>query len=238
LDGKTYRCINDVPIGASNPSNDTINWVSHDIADYVGGALRGKAYNVGDTSTLVGIPAGYFLECTTAGTTGAIAPVITTVTEGQTISDGTVVWTVRKGASKAFVAGHYLPLAGGGALTGQDLTWNGANLGGSAIVAKSLTSQNGYVKYASGKIEQWGRAVYPAGTAAQTLQEVSLNVSFASGNYAVFISNAQAYTSNNAKTININTVGALGFSKSSFTVKNDLAIPDSNCGFFWYAVGY
>jgi hypothetical protein len=104
LDGKTYRCINDVPIGASNPSNDTINWVSHDIADYVGGALRGKAYNVGDTSTLVGIPAGYFLECTTAGTTGASAPVITPpVTAGQTITDGTVVWTIRKAASEVKV---------------------------------------------------------------------------------------------------------------------------------------
>lgn len=97
LDGKTYRCINDVPIGASNPSNDPINWVSHDIADYVGGALRSTTYNVGDTSTLAGIPAGYFLECTTAGTTGAIAPVITMpVSAGQTVSDGSVVWTVRK----------------------------------------------------------------------------------------------------------------------------------------------
>lgn len=97
LDGKTYRCINDVPAGATNPSQDTTNWVVYDIADYVGGALRITAYSVGDTSTLVGIPAGYFLECTTAGTTGAIAPVITSpVSAGQTISDGTVVWTVRK----------------------------------------------------------------------------------------------------------------------------------------------
>lgn len=114
LDGKTYRCINDVPIGASNPSNDPINWVSHDIADYVGGALRSTTYNVGDTSTLAGIPAGYFLECSTAGTTGATAPVITMpVSAGQTISDGTVVWTVRACASKAFVAQKYLPLSGG-----------------------------------------------------------------------------------------------------------------------------
>jgi len=97
LDGKTYRCINDVPIGASNPSNDPINWIPYDIADYVGGALRSKAYNVGDTSTLVGIPAGYFLECTTAGTTATNAPTFSQpVTAGQTITDGTVVWTVRK----------------------------------------------------------------------------------------------------------------------------------------------
>lgn len=36
------------------------------------------------------------MECTTAGISGATTPVISTVTEGQTISDGTVVWTVRK----------------------------------------------------------------------------------------------------------------------------------------------
>jgi hypothetical protein len=35
------------------------------------------------------------------------------------------------------------------------LTWNGNDLAGSAIVAKSL-SANGYVKYASGLIIQWG----------------------------------------------------------------------------------
>lgn len=58
---------------------------------------RGEEYSVDDTAMLEGIPAGYFLECTTAGTTGATAPVITSpVTEGYTINDGTVVWTVRK----------------------------------------------------------------------------------------------------------------------------------------------
>jgi hypothetical protein len=125
LDGKTYRCINDVPIGASNPSNDTINWVSHDIADYVGGALRGKAYNEGDTSTLVGIPAGYFLECTTAGTTGATAPVITPpVSAGQTISDGTVVWTVRspKQAEYDFSNNYLIPIVNG-YLVNADVTY-------------------------------------------------------------------------------------------------------------------
>ena len=208
------------------------------LQSYMGLAKRSTAVALGDTALLENIPAGYFLECTTAGTTGASAPVISTVTEEQTIPDGTVVWTVRKGASKAFVAGHYLPLVGGGVLTGQSLTWNGDDLGGSAIVAKSLTSQNGFVKYASGKIEQWGYAAYLAGTAAQTAKEVSLNISFASKNYVVFISNAQIYTDNTAKTVNINTVGSGNFNTSSFTVKNDLDIPTGNCGFFWYAVGH
>jgi hypothetical protein len=100
LDGKTYRNTNDVPAGSPNPSLDPTNWVVYDIADYVGRALRVTAYSLGDTSTLPNIPAAYFLECTTAGTTAVTAPVITPpVTVGQTITDGSVVWTVRKCAN-------------------------------------------------------------------------------------------------------------------------------------------
>lgn len=226
LDGKTYRCINDVPIGASNPSNDPINWVSHDIADYVGGALRSTTYNVGDTSTLAGIPAGYFLECTTTGTTSAVAPVITPpVTAGQTVNDGTAVWTVRQCLSTngGFLIGDFIARKGDnaalkivGGTTGAFLDLNGINniganafrggarlyatdgddlwgklgltptglffrandaktnvdnaaydLGGSAIVAKSL-SPNGYVKRASGEILQWGTALVTSGVATVT----------------------------------------------------------------------
>ena len=48
---------------------------------------------------------------------------------------------------------NYLPLTGG-ALNGNSLTWNGNDLAGSAIEAKSL-SNNGYVRYASGLVIQW-----------------------------------------------------------------------------------
>ena len=58
------------------------------------------------------------------------------------MSDGTVVWTVSRD----------LPLIGGGALTGNKLTWNGADLGGAAIVAQA----SNYIKFASGLIIQWG----------------------------------------------------------------------------------
>ena len=54
---------------------------------------------------------------------------------------------------------NYLPLAGG-ALTGNALTWNGNDLAGSAIVAKSL-KPNGYIKYASGLVIQWGAYYFP-----------------------------------------------------------------------------
>ena len=54
-----------------------------------------------------------------------------------------------------------LPLTGG-ELTGNALTWNGNDLAGSAIVAKSL-NQDGYIKYASGLIIQWGIHYFPSG---------------------------------------------------------------------------
>lgn len=33
LDGKTYRCVNDVPVGSPNPSTDTTNWAKYDLLD-------------------------------------------------------------------------------------------------------------------------------------------------------------------------------------------------------------
>ena len=53
-----------------------------------------------------------------------------------------------------YLKNNYLPLTGG-ALAGNSLTWNGNDLAGSAIVAKSI-GESGYIKYASGLIIQWG----------------------------------------------------------------------------------
>jgi hypothetical protein len=103
------------------------------------------AYSVGNIAHHITLPIGYYLECTTAGMTSSSDLTINSPSIGGTVSDGTVVWTVNRD----------LPLIGGGALTGTNLTWNANDLGGSAIVAKSIGT-NGYVKYASGLIVQWG----------------------------------------------------------------------------------
>lgn len=220
LDGKTYRCINDVPAGSPNPSLDPTNWVVYEIADYVGGAVRLANYAVGDTSTLVGIPAGYFLECTTAGTTGATAPVITPpVSAGQTISDGTVVWTVRK----------CFPTSGG-ALTGTSLTWNGDDLGDSAIVAKAI-GPNGYIKRASGEIVQWGIITLPQNS---TIATGTLPIAFTSINTARIVANVNYTGSTSAvRAINISLPTA-----STITAVTNTPITTGGVGITWIAIGY
>lgn len=84
--------------GDAPKSIDLANTAINSRIDLVNGiAGREVPVSVGDTAMLEGIPAGYFLECTTGGTTGATAPVITPpIFEGETINDGTAVWTVRK----------------------------------------------------------------------------------------------------------------------------------------------
>ena len=180
------------------------------------------AQTVGDIRHHATLPAGWYLECTTAGTTGSGELTITSPTVGGTVSDGTVTWTVRKNASTQDLTA-YLPLSGG-AMTGEAirrninnqllrllgatgwahggfvelygedyasdpslagkfvlgaqannegsrlfgspagvLTWNGNSLDKSAVVAESLGT-NGYRKYASGLIEQWGRISCESGT--------------------------------------------------------------------------
>lgn len=57
---------------------------------------RSSAYAEGDIAFYYGLPAGWYLECTTAGTTGSSTPDFSSVAVGDTVSDGTVAWTVRK----------------------------------------------------------------------------------------------------------------------------------------------
>ena len=54
---------------------------------------RNTAYKVGDISYTTQLPAGYYLECVTAGTTGNAEPIISV--ESENVNDGTVKWGVK-----------------------------------------------------------------------------------------------------------------------------------------------
>lgn len=66
----------------------------------VGVAGRTTAFAAGQTTTVAGLPAMYYLRCVTAGTTGVSSPIISSkVQDGDLIPDGTVVWQVVKAAN-------------------------------------------------------------------------------------------------------------------------------------------
>ena len=97
---------------------------------------RETTYALNDVTFHSGINARYFLKCTTAGTTGSVEPDFSGVTSDSTVTDGTVVWTVKTlGAAEGFV--EYLPLAGG-TLTGA-LNGTAANFSGNMTVAGVIT---------------------------------------------------------------------------------------------------
>ena len=63
---------------------------------------RNTAYKVGDIAYTTQLPAGYYLECVTAGTTGNAEPTFET---GRVTLDGTAEWSVQQSASVASVEG-------------------------------------------------------------------------------------------------------------------------------------
>jgi hypothetical protein len=162
-------------------NDGTITWTLRKIATNgsLGYRQPSTAYTVGNIAYHTSLPTGWYLECTTAGTTGSGDLTISSPSVGGTVTDGTVTWTVSRD----------LPLIGGGALTGTNLTWNANDLGNAAIVAKSL-EQNGYIKYASGLIIQWGALVgFDSGDGVNTWLPKPLPISFSNGTYCIVATN-------------------------------------------------
>ena len=147
----------------------------------------------------------------------------------------------RKGALLALFgkdntnAGRFMLSADNGTnvvdLIGQadaSLIWAGNDLGGSAIVAKSLTG-NGYIKYASGLIMQWGRIVLNANVTTNT---ETLPLSFSTIASIVGSVNYTGGTSQ-VRAVNINIHG-----NSSVTAVMNSGISDGAVSVLYIAIGY
>jgi hypothetical protein len=145
------------------------------------------AYTVGKITYHSALPTGWYLECTTDGTSSSGNLTISSPSIGGTVSDGTVVWTINSS----------LHLIGGGALTGSALTINGNDIAGSAIVAKSLGT-NGYIKYASGLILQWGQASIET---ANTATRIELPINFSANDKYSVVANVLRGNGSNTVTI-------------------------------------
>lgn len=57
---------------------------------------RNTQYTLGDLAVTPGLPSWAYLECTTPGTTATLSPNYTNLEEGDTITDGTSIFTVRR----------------------------------------------------------------------------------------------------------------------------------------------
>lgn len=123
-----------------------------------------------------------------------------------------------------------LPLFGGGALTGNNLTWNGADLGGASIVAQSLGA-NGYIKYSNGLIVQWGSN--SINLSETKLKDIPLNISM---NVLDVIITDYTWTSEQ-KAANIRYSW---FTGSSTTTSFKVAVDGTAAigGFYWLAIGF
>lgn len=193
------------------------------------------AYTAGQIKYHSALPTGWYLECTTGGTSGSGALTISTTTIGTTITDGTVTWTLNKNypVSGGTLTGNTINrdvntdrlsiFSGGSWNEGAQLTlfgrlndnslsagsfelmtvdsnqqnpiylkglstgalsWNNNDLGGSAIVAKSLGA-NGYIKYASGLIVQWGSVSNAEAFSGIYESLITFPVSFSNANYSL-----------------------------------------------------
>jgi hypothetical protein len=207
-------------IDGATIADGTVTWKLRKVATEGGLGYRqpNTTYEAGQIAYHASLPTGYYLECTTPGTTGSGDLSISSTTIGDTVTDGIVTWTINCN----------LPLIGGGALTGDNLTWNGADLGGASIVAQSL-GENGYVKYSNGLIVQWGFYSITANTESRT---VPFPISFPSVCRAVMLTDMK-----------LNSNSRLGHmfvtnpTISSF-VANTQTSGTTGQYYYWVAIGY
>lgn len=137
----------------------TVTWALRKIATYGGVGYRQSytACAIGSMAFSTALPAGWYLECTTGGTTSASDLVITSPAIGNTVTDGTVVWTIREMASTADIPAP-VDISGKANVDLNNLSAAGLakiQQQGGDIIAGNL-AKNGYVKFKNGLIMQWG----------------------------------------------------------------------------------
>lgn len=215
-------------------TDNTVTWIVRQLANtnsflQAGERKQSFTYGSGDMASLTTLPYGWYLECTTPGETSSSQLVIETVAEGETVEDGTVVWTIRKTASTADIPAP-VDISGKANVDLNNLSAAGLakiQQYGGGIISKNLAT-NGYVKFENGLIIQWGTY---AGLGRVT---ISLPISFTNTTYKVvsnmYILNATGGTyiySANVKAKNKGSFDIFIYNTSSADTKTD-----------WVAIGY
>ncbi len=173
---------------------------------------RSTAYAVGDILYTGELHAKYFLKCTTAGTTGSTEPSFSGVVSGDTVTDGTAVFTVQTKISleeqeAKFVDDLLTALQTTGSLP------SGTAFGATTLLSKMISQMNSddgvqynltnssawYVKLGAkygGLIIQGGFVVF----GSQTEIEVTYLISLNEINLGPVISNGGYFTENWSRT--------------------------------------
>lgn len=209
----------------------TVTWALRKIATYGGVGYRQSSTScpIGSMAFSTALPAGWYLECTTGGITSADDLVIASPTVGATVTDGAVVWIIRKTASTADIPAP-VDISGKANVDLNNLSAAGLakiQQYGGGIIAKNLAT-NGYVKFENGLIIQWGTYT---GLGRVT---ISLPISFTNTTYKVVsnmyllaASGGNYIYSANVKAKNKGSFDIFIYNTSSADTKTD-----------WVAIGY
>lgn len=155
------------PVEGARIIDGTVTWAMRKIATYGGIGYRQSStyYYTGAIAFSTALPTGWYLECTgTGGISSASDLVITSPTVGDTVTDGTVVWTIDKiGAGGS---------SGGGTPTGTILAYasNGALPDGYLSCDGSAVSRTTYADLFAAIGTTWG-----SGNGSTTFNLPSLN---------------------------------------------------------------
>lgn len=151
-------------------TDGTVTWKLRKVATNGGLGYRqpNTAYAVGQIAYHASLPTGYYLECTTQGTTSSgDLSVGGGISVYDTLTDGTVTWTVLN----VFVALKDK--------AGNDLE---------AIVATARNRHTNYIKFSSGLIIQWGYWQPPQ-------HVITFPISFSDTSYGVSLMGGSVVTS-------------------------------------------
>lgn len=165
-DGQIYTCTADAAAGTGAPSVTPANWELSPSAAVLGYRQPDTEYDEDAIAFHPSLPTGYYLECTTGGTTSSGALTISgTITPNATIvTDGTVTWLVcsiksavqfntkqtftSSGTFTAPVTGTYkITLqggGGGGSGSTDECTGNGGAQGGHGVFYEKLVAGTSY----------------------------------------------------------------------------------------------